>query len=84
LQKLSAQVPDWKVIDAHTSPDVCVSTSRRPGIRESRGAVAEAEGTIRTVAHLGTVDVKTYTHKIDGLTESDFILAPRSIGIPHC
>ena len=25
----------------------------------------------------GRVDVKTYTHKIDGLTESDFILAAK-------
>jgi len=25
----------------------------------------------------GRVEVKTYTHKIDGLTESDFILAAK-------
>jgi 4a-hydroxytetrahydrobiopterin dehydratase len=42
------------------------------------GAVAEEEGhhpdlTLRW----GRVDVVTYTHKIDGLTESDFILAAK-------
>ena len=29
----------------------------------------------------GRVDVKTYTHKIDGLTESDFILAAKIDGV---
>ena len=43
------------------------------------GAVAEAEGHHPDIALAwGRVDVKTYTHKIDGLTESDFILALKS------
>jgi 4a-hydroxytetrahydrobiopterin dehydratase len=42
------------------------------------GAVAEEEGhhPDLTLAWV-RVDVKTYTHKIDGLTESDFILAAK-------
>jgi 4a-hydroxytetrahydrobiopterin dehydratase len=42
------------------------------------GAVAEAEGHHPDLLLTwGRVDVKTYTHKIDGLTESDFILAAK-------
>jgi 4a-hydroxytetrahydrobiopterin dehydratase len=42
------------------------------------GAVAEAEGHHPDLSLTwGRVDVKTYTHKIDGLTESDFILAAK-------
>jgi len=42
------------------------------------GAVAESEGHHPDIALAwGRVDVKTYTHKIDGLTESDFVLAAK-------
>ena len=42
------------------------------------GEVAEAEGHHPDLyLTWGRVDVKTWTHKIDGLTESDFILAAK-------
>jgi 4a-hydroxytetrahydrobiopterin dehydratase len=42
------------------------------------GAVAEAEGHHPDLLLAwGRVDVKTYTHKIEGLTENDFILAAK-------
>ena len=43
-----------------------------------QSTVAEAEGHHPDIALAwGRVDVKTYTHKIDGLTESDFVLAAK-------
>jgi len=42
------------------------------------GAVAEQEGHHPDLAlSWGKVDVRIYTHKIRGLTESDFILAAK-------
>ena len=42
------------------------------------GAVAEAEGHHPDlVVAWGRVEVRTWTHKVDGLTESDFILAAK-------
>ena len=42
------------------------------------GAVAEVEGHHPDVClSWGKVEVRTWTHKIDGLTESDFILAAK-------
>ena len=48
------------------------------------GAIAEAEGHHPDLyLSWGKVEVKTWTHKIDGLTESDFILAAKIDGIRH-
>lgn len=42
------------------------------------GAVAEAEGHHPDLlVAWGRVEVRTWTHKVDGLTESDFILAAK-------
>jgi 4a-hydroxytetrahydrobiopterin dehydratase len=80
LRKLSAQLPDWKVIDEHhinktyTFPDFKTALDFVNRV----GAVAESEGHHPDIALAwGHVDVKTYTHKIDGLTESDFVLAAK-------
>jgi 4a-hydroxytetrahydrobiopterin dehydratase len=80
LQKLAAQVPDWKVVNEHhitkkfTFPDFKTALA----FVNRAGAVAEAEGHHPDLLLAwGKVDVTTYTHKIDGLTESDFILAAK-------
>jgi 4a-hydroxytetrahydrobiopterin dehydratase len=80
LEKLSAQLPDWKVNDAHhltktfTFPDFKTALA----FVNRAGAVAEAEGHHPDLLLTwGRVDVKTYTHKVDGLTEGDFILAAK-------
>ena len=47
------------------------------------GAIAEAEGHHPDILLTwGKAEVKTYTHKIDGLTESDFILAAKFDEVP--
>jgi len=80
LAKLSAQVPEWKVVDGHHITKTFVFPDFKTALAfvNRAGAVAEAEGHHPDLLLTwGRVDVKTYTHKIDGLTESDFILAAK-------
>lgn len=80
LERLSAQVPGWKVVDAHhlfksfTFPDFRTALD----MVNRAGALAEAEGHHPDLClSWGKVEVKIWTHKINGLTESDFILAAK-------
>jgi len=80
LQRLAAQLPDWKLIAEHhlTKTFIFPDFKQALAFVNRAGAVAEAEGHHPDLLLTwGRVDVKTYTHKIDGLTESDFILAAR-------
>ncbi|MGC9947750.1 MAG: 4a-hydroxytetrahydrobiopterin dehydratase [Bryobacteraceae bacterium] len=80
LEKLSVQLPDWKVIGEHHLTRTFVFPDFKTALAfvNRAGAVAEAEGHHPDLwLTWGRVDVKTYTHKIDGLTESDFILAAK-------
>jgi 4a-hydroxytetrahydrobiopterin dehydratase len=80
LRKLSAAVPDWKVVDEHHITKTFLFPDFKTALAfvNRAGAVAEAEGHHPDLLLTwGRVDVKTYTHKIDGLTESDFILAAK-------
>lgn len=80
LEKMKAEVPNWQVVDRHhlvrsfTFPDFKTALE----FVNRAGAVAEEEGHHPDLyLAWGKVDVKTWTHKIDGLTESDFILAAK-------
>src|SRR5262252_1504259 len=80
LRKYADQLSGWKVIDDHH----ITKTFQFPDFKQAlefvnrAGAVAEAEGHHPDLLLTwGRAEVKTYTHKIDGLTESDFILAAR-------
>jgi 4a-hydroxytetrahydrobiopterin dehydratase len=80
LQKLSAQLPDWNVVSGHHLTRVFSFPDFKTALAfvNRAGAVAEAEGHHPDLLLTwGRVEVKTYTHKIDGLTESDFILAAK-------
>ena len=80
LRRLAVQVPDWKVIDEHhiTKSYLFPDFKTALDFVNRVGAVAEEEGHHPDLTLTwGKVDVKTYTHKIDGLTESDFILAAK-------
>jgi 4a-hydroxytetrahydrobiopterin dehydratase len=77
---MAAQVPGWQVIEEHhlsksySFPDFRTALAFVNRV----GAVAEEEGHHPDLfLSWGTVGVKTWTHKIDGLTESDFILAAK-------
>lgn len=80
LQKMEAQVLGWKVVEGHhllksfSFPDFVTALAFVNRI----GEVAEQEGHHPDLyLSWGKVEVKTWTHKIDGLTESDFILAAK-------
>jgi len=80
LQKLSSHLPDWKVVDEHHITKTFVFPDFKTALDfvNRVGAVAEAEGHHPDIMLAwGRVEVKTYTHKINGLTESDFILAAK-------
>ena len=80
LAALASQLTGWSVIDEHHIS----KTFRFPDFKTAldfvnrAGALAEQEGHHPDLALAwGRVDVTTYTHKINGLTESDFILAAK-------
>jgi len=80
IARLSREIPEWRVVDGHhlerlwLFPDFAAALA----FTNALGAVAEAEGHHPDI-HLtwGKVRVQIYTHAIDGLTESDFILAAK-------
>lgn len=80
LRSLAAQVPEWNVAAGHHIE----RTFRFPDFKAALeftnrvGEVAEAEGHHPDVyLAWGKVGVKIWTHKIDALTESDFVLAAK-------
>jgi 4a-hydroxytetrahydrobiopterin dehydratase len=80
LRQYTDQLSGWNVIDEHH----ITKTFQFPDFKQAlefvnrAGAVAEAEGHHPDILLTwGKAEVKTYTHKIDGLTESDFILAAK-------
>jgi 4a-hydroxytetrahydrobiopterin dehydratase len=86
LDRLQQEVPGWQVVDGHhllktfTFPDFKTALE----FVNQVGAIAEAEGHHPDLfLAWGKVEVKTWTHKIDGLTESDFILAAKIESLQH-
>ncbi len=80
IAPLLAQLPGWKVVDGHR----LTRTFRFPDFVQALayvdqiGAVAESEGHHPDIyLTWGQVRVDIWTHKIDGLTESDFVLAAK-------
>jgi 4a-hydroxytetrahydrobiopterin dehydratase len=80
LANLARQVPGWNVVDEHhigksfDFPDFASALKFVNAI----GAVAEEQGHHPDILlKWGNVIVTIWTHKIDGLTESDFILAAK-------
>jgi 4a-hydroxytetrahydrobiopterin dehydratase len=80
IRPLAAEVPDWAVVGAHHLERAFEFPDFRSALdfTSAVGELAESEGHHPDV-HLawGRVVVTTWTHKIDGLTESDFILAAK-------
>jgi 4a-hydroxytetrahydrobiopterin dehydratase len=80
LAALETQVGGWNVIEAHH----ITKTLKFPDFREARkfvnhvGELAEEQGHHPNISLAwGKVEITTWTHKINGLTESDFILAAK-------
>ena len=80
LGKLSAQLPDWKVVDGRRLNKTYLFPDFQKALDfvNRAGAVAEAEGHHPDLCLAwGRVDAVIYTHKINGLTESDFVMAAK-------
>ncbi|HEX7408731.1 MAG TPA: 4a-hydroxytetrahydrobiopterin dehydratase [Candidatus Binatia bacterium] len=77
---LLAQLEGWKVVENHyleKSYDL-EDFAQALDLVNRIGAVAEEQGHHPDLfLTWGRVDVSIWTHKIDGLTESDFILAAK-------
>lgn len=80
LAAVASQVPAWTVVDGHhierefAFPDF----QQALDFTNKVGAVAEREGHHPDIfLAWGKVGVRIWTHKIDGLTESDFVLAAK-------
>jgi 4a-hydroxytetrahydrobiopterin dehydratase len=84
LESLHQQVPQWKVINDHhitrafTFPDF----KQALDFVDRVGAIAETQGHHPDILLAwGKAEITLWTHKIDGLTESDFIMAAKIDGL---
>jgi len=80
LEALAGEVPQWKVVEGHH----IVRTFAYPDFKQAlafvnkAGEIAEQQGHHPDILLAwGKAEITTWTHKIDGLTESDFILAAK-------
>lgn len=80
LQALQKQVNSWNVVEEHH----IVKSFKFPNFRKALDFVNRVGETAEEQGHhpgiyltWGKVEITTYTHKINGLTESDFILAAK-------
>jgi 4a-hydroxytetrahydrobiopterin dehydratase len=80
ITPLLAQLDGWKVVDNHHL-EKCYKLedfAQALELVNRIGAIAEEQGHHPDlVLAWGRVEVKIWTHKINGLTESDFILAAK-------
>jgi len=83
LAALTAQLGrDWRVVDGTTSNESSPSPISRAPSPSPTGSASSPRPKASSDIHLawGKVRLTIWTHKIDGLTESDFILARRRSG----
>jgi 4a-hydroxytetrahydrobiopterin dehydratase len=80
LERLQREVPGWQVTMGHHLTRSFSFPDFRGALAFTNrvGELAEQEGHHPDLyLSWGKVEVKIWTHKIDGLTESDFILAAK-------
>ncbi|HUA61178.1 MAG TPA: 4a-hydroxytetrahydrobiopterin dehydratase [Verrucomicrobiae bacterium] len=80
LEKMLTQISGWQVVNQHHLTKSFSFPDFRTALEfvNRVGGIAEAEGHHPDLfLAWGKVDVKIWTHKVDGLTESDFILADK-------
>ena len=85
LAALAKQVDGWAVVEEHH----VTRTFKFPDFRQALsfvnkvGELAEEQGHHPDIyLAWGKAEIKIWTHKIDGLTESDFILAAKIDQLP--
>jgi 4a-hydroxytetrahydrobiopterin dehydratase len=80
IKPLAEQVPGWEVVENHHLRKEYKFTDFAQALDfvNRVGAIAEQEDHHPDIfLAWGKVEIKIWTHKIDGLTESDFILAAK-------
>lgn len=80
LSKFSEQLPDWQVVSEHHLQKSYQFRNFRETLDfvDRVGALAEEQGHHPDICFgWGKADISIWTHKIDGLTESDFVLAAK-------
>ncbi len=80
LRRLQRQLPDWNVVDEHHLEKSFTFRDFKSALAfvNRVGDIAESEGHHPDLyLSWGQVKAKIWTHKVDGLTESDFILAAK-------
>jgi len=80
LESLKSQVPGWDVVNEHHLHKLYKFADFKTALDfvNRAGAIAEEQGHHPDILlEWGKVEITVYTHKIDGLTESDFILAAK-------
>jgi 4a-hydroxytetrahydrobiopterin dehydratase len=80
LARLAAQLPDWGVVDGHHIEKTFQTVDFKTALEfvNRIGVMAEEQGHHPDLCFgWGSVKVTIYTHKIQGLTESDFILGAK-------
>ena len=80
ITEMSSQLPDWQVVNEHHLQ----RNYRFKDFRETLdfvnrvGELAEEQGHHPDICFgWGKADITIWTHKIDGLTDSDFVLAAK-------
>jgi len=80
LQELAGQLDDWQVVKEHHLAKTC----EFPDFAKALAFVNRVGELAERIGHhpdlylaWGKVGVEIWTHKIDGLTESDFIFAAK-------
>jgi 4a-hydroxytetrahydrobiopterin dehydratase len=80
LRPYAEQLPDWKIVEEHHIVKSFQFRDFKTALDfvNRIGAVAEQEGHHPDLCLAwGKVDAQIYTHKIKGLTESDFVMAAK-------
>src|SRR5262249_49368842 len=80
LRSFGEQLPGWRLVEDHHLLKTFLFPDFARGLQfvNRVGALAEQEGHHPDLfLSWGQVDVKVFTHKINGLSENDFILAAK-------
>ncbi len=80
LDRLRRQIPDWEVLEEHHLQRVFRFKNFREALSfvNRVGELAEEQGHHPDISFgWGYAEITIFTHKIDGLTESDFIFAAK-------